>query len=415
MPWSVENGSVAFARKLDTGPTVEFVAAEIRKEPTGVHAHIVINLNSVLLTFSTFNVGRDSDRTRIANKAHEKMGEDDRNSWPKRLFQHEFDLFCSEIWGKWLGRIEIESMAADPVQGPVLYALKPYILDEGGVICFAPPGSGKSWLCYLMAQSLHHGITEFWPVEQRNVLVVNLERPAKSVRRRLAAVNAILGLPFDATLPTLNVRGYSLIDIIPVIEREMANTKVDTLFIDSLSRAGYGKLAADDVANSAMDAINRLCPSWFMIAHPPRADSSHVFGSVMFEAAADLMLKVLAETRSDGTMGVAVQGDKANDVPKPKQVIYRMGFDEYGLSDFQVAKTGEFPELEAQKKQSLADEIYGFLLDTGAMSVTDVASELSRSRQNVSQILNRDHRFAHVRDEGRKRLFAVSSNQQVTE
>lgn len=406
MPWNVDNGSVTFTRKLDTGPTVEFVASEVRKEPTGVHAHITLQLNGVMLTFSTFNVGRDGDRTRIANKAHEKLGEDERNSWPKRLFQHEFDLFCSEIWTKWLSRIHIESLGADPVQGPVLYALKPWVLDEGGVICFAPPGSGKSWLCYLLAQSIHHGVTEFWPAEKRNVLVVNLERPAKSVRRRLAAVNAVLGLPFDATLPTLNVRGYSLIDIIPVIEREMG--KVDVLFIDSLSRAGYGKLAADDVANLAMDAINRLAPSWFMIAHPPRADASHVFGSVMFEAAADLMLKVQAETRSDGTMGVSIEGDKANDIPKPKQVVYRMGFDEYGLSDFRQAQAGEFPELEASRKMSVADEVYGLLLEAQAMGATDIASELGRNRPRVNEILRKDARFSIIRKDGHKTLYGVA-------
>ena len=38
------------------------------------------------------------------------------------------------------------------------------------------------------------------------------------------------------------------------------------------------------------NSTNSLCESWVAIAHTPRADASHVFGSVMFEAAADVVV-----------------------------------------------------------------------------------------------------------------------------
>ena len=144
------------------------------------------------------------------------------------------------------------------------------------------------------------------------------------------------------------------------------------------------------------------------LAHPPRGDASHVFGSVMFEAAADLVLQVSAQVNTDGkSMGVSVQGDKANDVPRQRMAIYALRFDDYGLSEFRQAKQGEFPELEAKKKRNVADEVADYLLEHGATSPSDI--DIGRARSTIVETLRHDDRFAVISRNGHKKLYGVKS------
>jgi len=410
--WSAAGNAISISRALESGPRFTFAAEDVRREGSGIHCRVWITQDQTTLVWGKLNIEDASARQWIANKAYEKLGAGEQQEWPKRLFGHEFDAFCANIWPQWIGRIEAAEVGGDPSIGPVGYLLRPYVLEEGGVIAFAPPGAGKSWLMYLMAQSIEHGVeTPYWRAEQRSVLVVNLERPDKSVRRRMTSVNAVLGLPPETTLPVISARGRTLMDVLPVVEKEMQRRQAHVLFLDSLSRAGYGKLIADEVANSAMDTLNQIAESWFLVAHPPRADATHTFGSVMFDAAADLLLQVSAEHREDsGTMGIALKGTKANDIPLPKLTIFAMQFDQHGLADFRRAKRNEFPDLEKGRRQSLADELHGFLLGTGAMSATEIAEELGRNRPSIVEALRGDRRFQVVRKDGKKVLYGVTSD-----
>ena len=84
--------------------------------------------------------------------------------------------------------------------------------------------------------------------------------------------------------------------------------------VDSLSRMGYGNLIDNDPANKAMDALNGLSPAaWAVLAHTPRGDETHTFGSQMFDAAADVTVQLMTDDKTkDDSLGIGLRVDKAN-------------------------------------------------------------------------------------------------------
>ncbi len=115
-----------------------------------------------------------------------------------------------------------------------------------------------------------------------------------------------------------------------VVDTEPA---ADVVILDSISRAGVGDLNENQPVNRAIDMLNRLAPTWLAIAHTPRADETHVYGSVHFEAGEDLGVGLIAQTSMDGLLtGVGLRVDKANDLPKNIPLgIHAMEWDERGV------------------------------------------------------------------------------------
>ena len=224
------------------------------------------------------------------------------------------------------------------------------------------------------------------------VLFINLERSEESLQYRLGRVNRALGLPVERELLMINQRGHTLIDVYDGACDFIASHGTEVAFCDSLSRAG-GSLTEDDSANRTMDRLNALCRTWVLSAHTPRVDRSHMFGSQMFDAAVDVAVQLLAQTR-DNKLGVGLVVTKENDLgPQPlRQLAFEFGAG--GITGLRPARFGEFPEVEAAgRRLSLEEELFHLLLDRGQMTASRAAQALLQPRQQVVLVLATSTRF----------------------
>lgn len=414
-----EDGWIVHKYPLATGNALRFQARDVRRERTGIHAQVAMSLNWITLAWTNLNVERDEDRVRLSNSAYRHLKgpehELDAAEFPDNLFKHALDLFCFGLWDHVVGVRMGGLMAGDPNRAPARPLLGNYMLDEGGTLLFAPPGQGKTYTALTMGVSLAYGVELLWPVfEARWPLYINVERSGVSMAARLARVNRALGLDAETPLPFLNGRGRSLTDIYEAAERTMRAEKCGYVIYDSISRAGQGSMVADDVANRIMDMLNALSPSWLALAHSPREDQSHAYGSQMFDAAADLVIGLRAQTSANRlSTGIGLEGTKANDLPLPKMAIHVFEWGDEGLSGVRRARSGEFADLEASEHQSLEDEIASLLLKVGTGSAVGIADALGRNRSRVSNVLNRSHRFVQAGRRGREILYGVQAQEQA--
>jgi len=383
-------------------------AKNIRRERTGVHATIEIVLDTTSLAWSQFNIERDEDRGRLANKAYRGLGTAvDSSIYPKEYLAHEMDLFCRDLWEAYIATSIPDEIEGDATSEPLKFVLKPYIMEGGGTILFGPPGRGKSYTSQLIAVSIDSGEKQFWEVEQTKTLLINLERSASSIRRRLGCVNTVLGLDPQRKLLVLNARGKSLADLKDVLERTVARFTVGFIVLDSISRAGYGDLNENRPVNSIVDTLNNLCPTWLALAHTPRADETHVFGSQMFDAGADVMVQLLSQVKGALNLGVGLQVKKANDMGPVDLSVLSFTFDDFGLSGVRYASPREFLEIEAQRKIDTTPMIQEFLLDMGPSAVDVIAEHVGKDRSTVQKILSKEPLFTVVNRTGRAHLWNI--------
>jgi hypothetical protein len=383
---------------------VLFKAADIRRERTGIHATITIGVQQagsepVPLEEETYNVARRDERESLVRAIYKKdplkaillsVGYDDtRMGMDLMQFQR----------GLW--RFETNAHAAERRGGATTRAtrrfiIEPYVLADAGTILFAPPGRGKSWVGMLHAVCVDAGLGWFWPVTQVPTLFVNLERSAESV-----------------DVLRIDRRGRSMNDVLEGIQTTIEKEGVQFVVVDSLSRMGYGDMTANDPANKAMDALNSLRCAWEVLAHTPRGDESHTFGSQMFDAAADVTVQLMTDDKSvDDTLGVGLRVDKANDIRtgrQPSQIAFE--FDDRGLKAVRKAKSPhEFPEIASARKKSVAEQVREFMNNNVTSDASTIAEELGVAKSQVHTILNSGE-YVQVGKEGRRLIYGRVAHQ----
>lgn len=388
---------------------VGFKAENLRRERTGLHGKAIIEHNYSPLAWSVFNLERMDERTKLAKAAFIQLKPELKRDYTEVALKQDFDLFCAGLWGFYLSHYSPELIYGDETPLPLTFLLKPYILQGGGTIIFAAPGKGKSSTALLWAQSVNCGITKFWEVTQAPVLVVNLERSKETVQRRLSSVNKVLGLPAVTPLRILNARGKSLHEVIDACRRAIKQFGIKVVILDSISRAGFGDLTENRPVNAIIDALSGLCDTWVALAHTPRSDESHVYGGIMFEAGADIVIKLASELSGDSILGIGYEITKSNDFAYRGLITWAMEFDETGLRDFRKAKSYEFPEIEGQTKKPMLQAIKDFLFgqDSGDATATDIAETLGFNRGNLSNVLRLSGHFIQTRKEGRNVYYGV--------
>lgn len=429
------SGAVQDFLELDGTPhRVILQAADVRKEKTGVHAKVTIAIglwtpdarlkeggkhNTTVLAEDTFNVGRSEDRIKLTNHALKEplLLED---PWKglaplfKDKLQHRMLNFTRGLWEFLVSEDIGELLAGAEEREPADYLLEPYILRKAGTIAFAPPGAGKSWIGILIAVLVDAGIAWPWPVKQSKVLYVNLERSADSFARRLADVNEALGLPRTRPIHVINRRGDTLFAITDRLQRYIAKHKIELVIVDSLSRAGAGNMNDNEPANKAMDLMNGLGCAWLLLGHVAREDSGHLFGSQMFDAAADIMVKVTSQRSQikstlgvHATLGVGLSGTKANDVEMPPLTIQRFEFDKVrGLVAIQKADSGEFLDIEnAVRGDDPTDAMRKYLLGVGAADIERISRDIGVPKRKVASYLARRAEFRIVRTDSEGKAF----------
>lgn len=408
---AAEDGSLAAYRPVGTAGLVLCMRAEqVHEERTGVHAKVSILGNDRLLTYSVLNVDRSEDRIRLANHAHKLLAPSLNGTalvYTAAFLQDDLQSFCAGLWQAHIAGDMPEMMEGELEGQPPSFVLRPYVLEGGGTILFAPPGRGKSYTAGLWAVAIDAGVSAFFEVKQRPVLFVNLERSRLSLRNRLGAVNRALGLPADRPMCTLNARGRALTDVVPAIKRTVAERGIGCVFLDSISRAGMGDLTENQPVNRIIDSLNNACDTWVSLAHTPRGDESHAYGSIHFEAGADVVVQLLSEQDEGGPLGVGLQVTKENDIGKQPLRILALEFGPGGLTSVRNARKGEFPGIERGRKGTVRDDVREYLLREGRAGASEIADATGHDRANVSRVLAGDSVFGIVARDGRKKLYGV--------
>ena len=388
---------------------VQFKVENIRRERTGLHGKAVILYKYRPLAWSVFNLERSEERRKLAKDAFIRLKPEIKNGYPEDALRQDLDLFCADLWTFYLSHYTPELIYGDETVTPLSFYLRPYIMHGGGTIIFAPPGRGKSNTGLLWAQSVNSGVDKYWPVKQAPVLFVNLERSRETLQRRLSCVNKILGLPAITPLRILNARGQSLNDVFDGCKKAIDQFGIEIVILDSISRSGFGDLTENRPVNAIIDALSALSTTWVALAHTPRSDDTHVYGGVMFEAGADIVVKLGSVLGSNGTLGLGYEITKANDLSHGKLKAYAMEFDESGLINFRDAKPYEFPELQQQGKKPMIEAMMEYLLeqDRGDATATMTSEALGYDRGNVAKVFKHSGRFVQTRQEGRDVFYGI--------
>ena len=326
---------------------LRFRASSLRMERQHPKATVEILLRSARLDIDDLNLGTRATRNTLANSAHALAEKRDWFEQTKEQFQHLLMEFVVGLWDFHTGDQQAVLTRGDTTPSRPEWLIEDVVLREGGTILFRPPGGGKSYIGMLMAQSLNWATDQLWtiplagrPIADHHSLYINLERSERSMQRRLGQVNAALRLDRDAEMLMIHARGGSLAKTLDGAARTIRDQGCSFVVLDSLSRAGAGDLTQNGPANDAMDMLNGLGVAWLALAHTPRDDESHAYGSQMFDAAADLAIRMYTEvsnTRSEagstGSMGVALRVTKTNDTGYPDPKLIVLNFSEFGLRE----------------------------------------------------------------------------------
>lgn len=355
-----------------------FEAVRPRSERTGIHAEVRVLLHERVLAYSTINVSRHEDRTKLANLAAENLG-DKPQGRPIRL---RLDHFCANLWGWWRQGDEPEVVTgSDSPAAEVI--ISPFVTDSGTIL-YGPGGSGKSWLALIWALTVHYGLKEPWSAtDRRSVLYVDFEDSRRVFASRLYRAAAILGC--DAQIPYYGVTGRGFTDVWEHLESAVKRMDVGLVVVDSLSRLGLGKLIDDNTANQGVDMLNGLGIPWLALGHTPH-DGGHVFGSAhwTFGARCTIEVKSALSHDNDGLMAMHLRVDKANHMRRGHAETWALGFDSTGLVSHRRARADEFPDLVSGATPFEKVKLY---LQEGAASVKDICENTELSRSTVFPIL----------------------------
>ena len=398
---------VIATRHLPNGHKINFRAENLRPEKTGTHAKITIYEQKAdfqiterypygkLIVYDTFNIGRDAERGRLCNSAFKTMAEIHSEQTGFTIYERDhlkkdLDEFCTQVWDVWIYKYSSELMAGDPTLIQQL-RLKPFLVSDGGTIMFARPKSGKSFMALAIAISVDSGTNKLWEVDQCSGLYVNLERSPKSMQRRLAQVNNALGIPQNRPLRFLHARGWSFSDISDRIQREVDKYDIRFVVLDSISRSGMGDLNDNKTANKITDSLNAIIQGnvergYLAIAHTSW-EEKHIYGSVMFEGAADVMVSVKISKNHKEELGVQLEVDRANDIPSGVELpMLALSFNQFGLSGIRKSSPEEFPELVPQ---SNIETIRKYLLQSGSQTPIPISKETGINANTVRVVLSR--------------------------
>lgn len=409
--FTTDDTGVSFPREVG-GMTYTFRAETIHRSPIGLVARVAIlderglAIAFDLLPLENLRARRDFAKEAYARLLPQQKKELAQNDYVERHLRLDLDDFCSRVWPVWIGRYRAEELKGDLSIGPPVFLLPPYLVQGAGTILFGPPGRGKSYVSLAMAISMDAGCQELWACDRRKVMFLNLERSRVSVQRRITAVNLALGLEAERPVLTMNARGKRFGDLIEPIRRDVQEKGVRVIILDSLSRVGMGSLTEDMPANEAMDALNEIVGTWLALGHTSRKDSSHVFGSQMFDAAADVIIQMKSQRVGENRLGIGLQVTKANDIQYPPFRKLALCFDEHGLSELREAGDNEFPELRGPQTLNLPGEIFDYLIETGKANTTQIARDTGHARSAVSKALQ-DPRFIKVGKDGRFMMYGV--------
>lgn len=408
MDYVREGDALVQTHHLNEAHSLQFRAEAIRQERSGVHARVSVLMNGVTLAYDVMNVEQDKDRTHLVGRVRKHLVNGLSGLYPETYLTKDLDLFCYGLYDAYVGQDLCEFTGGFENPMPPVQVVRDLAVEDGGTIMFGPPERGKSWALMLMAVSIDAGVSTVFQVEPRRVLFINLERSAQSVRNRLGLVNRALGLDPARPIHQLNRRGRTLADIHSAVQRSIIENDIEFICLDSLTRAGLGDLNDNLTGNRAIDMMNSYARGWISIAHSPRNDDSHVYGTIMQEAGADVMVRAASQVLVP-ELGIALFRTKGTDlapVTSPQVIALRFGED--GLCGVRLSKLAEFPDIAlGNQSESKTEGVKRFLRTAGNSTLSEIAESTGISKPQLLRMLEESDMFIRTGKSGREALYGL--------
>ena len=371
---------------------IRYSASELKTEKTGLHGKLKIYYEGYTVASDYCNISKMAQRNAVGKESYtHPLMESMDTFYPLKNMKIDLTTFADNCHSKYVELVDAEVIEGDSLLEVGEWA-KGLILKGGGTFINALPKSGKSYISMALAVSIDAGCNEIWEVEQANAMYINLERSERSMIKRLGGVNTALGLDPARSLPFLNVRGQSLGSIQNNIKHIMDKRDIKFIVVDSISRAGMGSLVDDKTGISITDILNNLIEetdrSYLAIAHRGW-ENSHVFGSVHYFSACDLMVQAQSSFNANKDLGVLLKSEGSNDTGPTEFPVIKLEFDDFGLRAMSKSSEDEFPDL-ADDNRAAKDRIREYLLKSGKQPVANIETELGIERNTINATLTRN-------------------------
>lgn len=408
--------SVFWQKVLDAQFTVYIHARDIRRERGTLYAEIVIYVNKTRMDGDDFNLRKNEDKKRLVNGAHKKFSPEAQSLYPVDHLKHDLDIFCEELPRFWEeDQFTIENYAPGKAIPPISFVMVPYLLEDAITIVYGPQGTGKSYLAKLIGLSVCGASNGFWRVvAPRPVLYVNLERPRKSMERRARMLMKALSVEKETCMDYLHAPGAHLPTVAPRIRAWILAHPGAMLILDSLSFTGIGPLNDDTTGAKAISLLRSLGGTWLVLGHTPRGDDTHLLGSTIQDAGADLMVRLSSE-KDKNRNGLALEVTKTNDTGIASRYYLAFEFSEMdaeGRSDLmkvRPAQAKEFPALlgDAQDRD-WKEKVRAYLWEVEEATGTKIAAECHLHRPTVAAFLKNSSEFVPSKKDGKEQFYRLS-------
>ena len=403
-----EHGIVG-KRVLSTMHRVQINIDDIRRERTGVHGRIIFLLDEQHRGFDNINLEKGDQRNKFCREVARTLDEPVSSQYGDRAIIHDVGLLAQAVINWESTHLKVEYVDPEEYATPLSYALHPFVLDNGGAILFAPPGTGKSYVALIMAMCIANGLWSPFYSLKRPVIYVNLERPRNTFLMRDHAVRNALGITGSSNVGYLHARGMALKAIVRQLEKLTANQPETVIIMDSISRTGLGSLLDDATANQFTDSMNKLNRTWLGIGHTPRGDDKQVFGSVHFTAGCDIETRLVGTERGNVT-NLLLETVKANDGRRNYKKAISLEFGDHdgliGIKEIDFRDPGLI---------ALSTDVSARIESTirflgGKATPTQISDELDMYASNVTRALKNSEKFVLVSEEGRSHYYGIAEN-----
>jgi len=390
--------SVFWQRHLDTGEVISIHAQEIRRDRTGMHADISIWLQKAILGSDDLNLKKNEERVRLSNSVFKAFGDVVKAAYPLEYLKHDIDAFCRELPEFWEeSQYEIVRYSPGGEVAPIAFVLAPYLIEEAITIVFGPQGTGKSYLAKLIGLNVCGSSNGFWHVPVlRPVMYVNLERPGKSMERRAQMLMNAFRIKSCPEMDYIHAQGANLQSLAQKLRVWIREHPGGLFILDSISFTGMGSLNDDTTAAAAIRLLRAIGGTWLVLGHTPRADTTHLIGSTLHDAGADIMINLAGERRGSIT-GLAMSITKANDIGIPAPYYLAFEFSPPDPQTYQSmllkvrkADAEEFPELQSGEKKSRFEQLKDYVEAEGQTTAYKAAVALKFPRPNIVDMLKHD-------------------------
>ena len=276
------------------------------------------------------------------------------------------------------------------------YRLPPYLIEGAPNVIYGYGGLGKS----IIAAYLATLVQEAYPVgtmipEPGPVLYLDYEASPESQSRRFKHIYQ--GLELDPNASVLyRFCHLSLATDIQHIQRIVIERGIQLVIIDSAGPACGGEPEKSGPAISFFVALRSLRVTSLVVAHKNKTDTGiGPFGSVYWWNYPRNIYEIKRQQDVESnTIHVAMIHRKANDdmLHKPQGLSINFGL---GAITLGMESIKDIPEFEGE--MAIKDRIVD-TLSHGAMTIKDIAQELSEKEDSIRHALNRgkDKTFVQV-------------------